>query len=102
MDGFSERGGAETAFEFLGCLFHDCLLCFHPCDVCLLRGVTFCLLRGVTFTFRHRHVVTEQKLDKLKSVYSMQIVLMREHDWTEMKKTGVKGFLLEFDPPEPL
>lgn len=34
----------------------------------------------------------------------MQIVLMKEHNWRDMKKShpGVKEFLLDFDPPEPL
>lgn len=86
----SEMDDMQT-FEFLGCFHHGSLLCFCCRDICPLMGITF----------EEPYAVTEQKL---KSVYGVQIVLMREHNWREMKKSHprVKGFLLEFDPPDPL
>lgn len=72
VDGFSETDGVQTAFKFLGHFFHGCPLCFHLCDTCLLRDITF----------KELYVVMRQKLEQLKLVYGVQIVLMRE-----MKKT---------------
>lgn len=54
--------------------------------------------------FGDLYVATEVNLQRLRSEHNVCEIEVREHDWIEMTKTGlrVKQFLKESDCPEPL
>ncbi|XP_075888841.1 uncharacterized protein LOC142892509 [Nelusetta ayraudi] len=54
--------------------------------------------------FGELHAAGEYKMQRLKSVHSVRVTEMREHDWTEIMKTDprVQHFLKDFHVPEPL
>ena len=81
-------------FEFHGCFFHGCPTCLTPAEICPLRGVTYGEL----------HAASEERVRILESKYGVRTIIMREHEWNEMKKSWeeVKQFLRYFKFPEPL
>ncbi len=50
------------------------------------------------------HAASKERLETLRSIHSLRIFVMREHDRSEMTKMhpGVKEFLRSFRAPEPL
>ncbi|CAG5896577.1 unnamed protein product [Menidia menidia] len=94
LDGYAEIKGIKTAFEFYGCLYHGCPRCFMPNHTCPLRGVSFEAL----------HTATLERERALQFVYGLDLQIMWEHDWLEMKSThsGVINFLQSFSTPTPL
>ncbi|KAM9741015.1 uncharacterized protein ACNS7B_012259 isoform 1-T1 [Menidia menidia] len=94
VDGYAEVNGVKTAFEFYGCLFHGCPRCFMPNHTCPLRGVSFEAL----------HTATIERERALQFVYGLDLQIMWEHEWVEMKTSdsGVMRFLQSFKPPTPL
>ncbi|XP_029975791.1 uncharacterized protein LOC115408984 [Salarias fasciatus] len=94
VDGFATIDDVEWVFEFQGCFFHGCPICFQPHETCPLTGKPF----------EELYTASEEKLHRLRSVYGLQTCVIWEHEWLEMKKSDprVGEFLKEFDPPEPL
>lgn len=94
VDGYAEIDGEKFAFEFLGCFYHGCPSCFQPHQKNPLTGARY----------EEMHVASEKKLEALGARHGLRTVVMREHTWREMTATqqGVKNFLLQFRPPDPL
>ncbi|XP_053090991.1 uncharacterized protein LOC117597613 isoform X1 [Pangasianodon hypophthalmus] len=94
VDGYAEIDGEKYAWEYHGCFYHGCPTCFDPAETCPLRGVRFSEL----------WLNSEERVRTLESEHGVRVMVVREHEWLEMKKScdRVKEFLRTFNPPEPL
>ena len=94
VDGYAEVRGQKFVWEFLGCYYHGCDLCFQPQETCSLTGRTF----------EDLHSSTMLRLQTFQSQRGVKVIVMREHNWVKMKKThpGLRAFLSEYDAPQSL
>ncbi|XP_053536862.1 uncharacterized protein mcf2lb isoform X1 [Ictalurus punctatus] len=96
VDGYCEEGENRKVFEFLGCFYHGCEKCFpsmtpHP-------------LTKSNATFGDIRQKSMERIKNLQDTLNLQVTLMWEHEWNEMKKNDnlVQNFLKDFDFPERL
>lgn len=94
VDGYAEVSGVKIVWEFHGCFYHGCPRCLNPAESCPLRGKTYGEI----------HAASEVRVQTLESEHGVRVVIMREHEWDELKKScdEVKQFLSVLNPPEPL
>ncbi|XP_061764740.1 uncharacterized protein LOC133557872 isoform X1 [Nerophis ophidion] len=94
VDGFAIIGGKPFVWEFQGCFYHGCPTCFEPGAVCPLTNTPF----------EELHKATEKKMKALKRDHKVNIIVIREHEWNEMKKSNprVIDFLKTRNYPAPL
>ncbi|KAG8139280.1 hypothetical protein E2320_002118 [Naja naja] len=93
LDGFANINGVLTAFEFYGCFFHGCPICYKPQDFNSLFNSTY----GVLYTR------TGTREEYLKGEgYVVRCIW--EHEWDDMLKTSedLKCFLADRKLPTPL
>ncbi|XP_060550634.1 uncharacterized protein LOC117657823 [Pantherophis guttatus] len=93
LDGFAVINGSPTAFEFYGCFFHGCPICYKAQDFNNLLDSTYGLL----------YSRTRAREEYLKSLgYVVRIIW--EHEWNDMLKNneGLKHFLVDSNFPTPL
>lgn len=94
IDGFAETGGVRRVWEFLGCFFQSCPVCFTPSDVNPLTGVSF----------ETMYCETLEKLSYLQSCQNVALMVMWEHEWDGMRECDedVRQFLRRYNAPQPL
>ena len=94
VDGYAEREGEKWVWEFQGCYFHGCPSCYRSNEICPLTNTRYGYLRAAS----------ESRLQELRNVHHVRTVVMREHEWNEMKTSNerVKKFLESYVSPEPL
>ncbi|XP_032094416.1 uncharacterized protein LOC116523417 [Thamnophis elegans] len=93
LDGFAVINGTPTAFEFHGCFFHGCPVCYSEKDFNKLLDSTYGSL----------HSRTRIKEEYLRSQgYAVRCIW--EHEWRAMveEDTSLKQFLVENKLPAPL
>ncbi|KAG8139447.1 hypothetical protein E2320_002216 [Naja naja] len=93
LDDFAVINGVLTAFEFYGCFFQGCPICYKPQDFNSLLDSTYGMLYALTRT----------REDYLKSEgYVVRCIW--EHEWNDMLKNneGLKCFLADCKLPTPL
>ncbi|XP_032067185.1 uncharacterized protein LOC116504335 [Thamnophis elegans] len=93
LDGFAVINGIPTAFEFYGCFFHGCPICYKPQDFNSLLDSTYGML----------HARTMAKEDYLHSL-GFVVRNIWEHEWNGLMKrdAGLKQFLTDSKIPTPL
>lgn len=93
LDGFAIINGVLTAFEFYGCFFHGCPICYKAHDFNSLLDSTYGLLYTRTRT-------REEYLKGLGFV----VRTIWEHEWNDMLKNNedLKRFLADSNLPTPL
>ncbi|KAG8139604.1 hypothetical protein E2320_002366 [Naja naja] len=79
LDGFAVINGVLTAFEFYGCFFHGCPICYKPQDFNSLLDSTYGMLTREDYLKSEGYVV--------RGIW--------EHEWNDMLKNneGLKRFL---------
>ncbi|XP_058890904.1 uncharacterized protein LOC117407014 isoform X1 [Acipenser ruthenus] len=91
LDGYAVINGKRTAFEFAGCFFHGCPLCYDSADVNPLSKVSCGTM--------HHHF--DEKIETLQKVYGVEVRVIWEHEWNTLKKQPkVHEFLIRSDFPE--
>ncbi|KAM3921576.1 uncharacterized protein RB166_010983 [Leptodactylus fuscus] len=93
LDGYANVDGQETAFEFQGCFYHGCRVCYNDEDENSVTDTTFGQL----------YYNTQRKRRYLHSC-GFKVRELWEHEWKEMveKDAGVRAFLDEMQFPKPL
>ncbi|KAE8580551.1 hypothetical protein XENTR_v10024459 [Xenopus tropicalis] len=93
LDGYAFINGKHVAFEFQGCFYHGCDICYSGKDFNRVTGTTFGQLN-------HK---TQIKIHHLKSA-GFEVREMWEHDWNTQVESDIdlKTFLLEKNLPQPL
>lgn len=94
LDGFSEDDDGTTAYEYAGCYFHGCPDCYDYNALCKQTKMTF----GVM------HQRFQDKISSLQKDHNLNVKVMWDHDWNDLKKTDpeVQTFLKTFEMPEPM
>lgn len=86
VDGYSNVN-EQKLWIFISCLENGCRLC---CPTLKL--------------FKKRQQLCHEKLMKLGSLQGVKLAIMREHTWSETKKSNqdVQEFMKTYTPPQPL
>ncbi|KAL3983293.1 interferon-induced GTP-binding protein Mx [Sarotherodon galilaeus] len=92
LDGFDPVD--HTAYEFAGCFHHGCVKCYPESEVNPVSKASYGLL----------HRMFCDKVDALKSQYSLSVVVMWECEWAALKQTdpAVVAFMHTYRKPERL
>ncbi|XP_042324842.1 uncharacterized protein LOC121931305 [Sceloporus undulatus] len=93
LDGYAEVEGCRTAFEFNGCFFHGCSICYEQNARNPITGTTYCELK--------------KNMEKKHSYLSTKGFVVRniwEHEWKEMLESdkNLRAFLSKNKLPIPL
>ncbi|XP_017160482.1 uncharacterized protein LOC103471450 isoform X1 [Poecilia reticulata] len=93
-DGFCIVSGVPTVLAFHGCFWHSCSQCFIQNEKCPLRNISFEQIRAAS----------DEKDRILQSKYGVQLEVVWEHEWIEIKRSDqrVINFLKKMKFPEPL
>ncbi|KAJ1106859.1 hypothetical protein NDU88_004257 [Pleurodeles waltl] len=93
LDGYALINGVPTAFEFNGCFYHRCPLCYKPHE--------FNRLQGTTFEHLHRRTLV-----KAQYIENSSFVLrtLWEHEWLDdlAKDAELSTFIKSRQLPSPL
>lgn len=93
LDGYAYVNGQHIAFEFQGCFYHGCPICYNENDTNNVTKTTYGQLYH-TFLAKKRYLQY--------SGYTVRVLW--EHEWNEMleKDSILQAFVLKMQFPEPL
>ncbi|XP_072285343.1 uncharacterized protein [Pyxicephalus adspersus] len=93
LDGYALVNGTHTAFEFQGCFYHGCPVCYNERDSNEVTKSTY----GQLY---HAFLVKKNYLQR----YGFTVRVMWEHEWRQMTISDerFKDFLLKMKFPTPL
>ncbi|XP_075438335.1 uncharacterized protein LOC142477223 [Ascaphus truei] len=94
LDGYAVINGVQTAFEFNGCFYHGCPMCYNEKDTNTVTSLTYGQLYHKTAIKTHF----------LKTKCGYAVRELWEHEWKHMLETDtdLKAFLLKSDFPQPM
>ena len=94
VDGYAERDGFSTVYEFLCCFWHG-----HPKCHC---STSINPMTKIQYGLMHQQWLT--KLEALKEQHNVHVQYIWECEWNRLKNTSadVKAFLKTFGSPERL
>ncbi|XP_040276243.1 uncharacterized protein LOC120991509 [Bufo bufo] len=93
LDGYAFVNGKHTAFEFQGCFYHGCPVCYNEQDSNELTKSSY----GQLY---QSFLVRKSRLQR----QGFTVRVLWEHEWREMiaNDLGVKDFLIKMKFPTPL
>ncbi|XP_062828202.1 uncharacterized protein LOC134292300 [Anolis carolinensis] len=93
LDGFAVVDDKKVAYEYFGCFFHGCLICYSPEEDNPVVGKSY------EFLFN----ATQKRTAELQSL-GFEVRSIWEHEWRNMVKTDleVQAYLAKASFPEPL
>ncbi len=94
LDGYYQQDGVRHGLEYAGCIFHGHCCRFEPHESHPLSGVPYGVLRRQF----------DDKIEILQNAYGLQIEVLWECEWNDMKKTdpSVIEFMTGYSAPERL